>query len=178
MAELKRWSIGLALLFSLWLDGTLSHWLNNVLPSGFTGVNFWSIVVGICLIGLVDDLNNREIIIALVIGLLADLYYLGFVGPYTVGLPLLMFTSQKIARFIPEVFVVRLIIVPIFYLLFTLLFWLIMTTAGVINVDLRSVFLGLLYNFILALILTTLTYPLWVRLARDYPFGEKLDPYH
>ncbi|TVV03823.1 rod shape-determining protein MreD, partial [Lactobacillus paragasseri] len=88
MAELRRWYVAIALFMALILDGVLAYNLQTfIFHRGFSG-SCWLTVVGITLIALCDDKNDANIWLCLGLGLIADLYYLGVIGIYTVAFPL------------------------------------------------------------------------------------------
>ena len=116
MAELRRWYVAIALFMALILDGVLAYNLQTfIFHRGFSG-SCWLTVVGITLIALCDDKNDANIWLCLGLGFIADLYYLGVTGIYTVAFPLICFLIQQSARFLPEVFWFRLLICLVVYL--------------------------------------------------------------
>lgn len=97
MAELRRWYVAIALFMALILDGVLAYNLQTfIFHRGFSG-SCWLTVVGITLIALCDDKNDANIWLCLGLGFIADLYYLGVIGIYTVAFPLICFLIQQSA---------------------------------------------------------------------------------
>ena len=120
MATLRKWYVGIALFFTMILDGSLAWAFQKIMFRPNFGAACWFSVVGITLIALRNDLNKDNIWLSLGVGLLADIYYFGYIGVYTVAFPLLCYILQKLARFLPETFWFRLIISLISYLFVSL----------------------------------------------------------
>lgn len=173
MAELRRWYVAIALFMALILDGVLAYNLQTfVFHRSFSG-SFWLTIIGITLIALCDDKNDSNIWLSLGLGLIADLYYLGIIGIYTVAFPLVCFFIQQSARFLPEVFWFRLLICLVTYFCVSAYVFLMLNVAGLIQLSFASFLHSILPNLLWCLILVICTYCFWVKLAEDYPFLKK-----
>lgn len=170
MAVLRRWYVAIALFIALILDGVLGKLFQGWLFHGTYGAACWISLVGICLIALCDDQNVNNIWLSLGIGILADGYYLGFFGVYTVAFPLICFLVEKIARYLPEVFWSRLVVCLLAYLAVNFYLYLIFSIVGVISLPISSLFKGMLLGLITSFILTLLTYSFWTKLVEKHPF--------
>lgn len=177
MAIFKRWWVAIALFFAMLLDGTLSAAIHPLLSHGSFKASCSFVVIGVIMLGLMDDMNFNEVWLSCVIGILADMYYLGFLGIYAVGLPVLCWLSQRIARFLPEVFWMRLIVTIVFYVLFNIYVWLILTAVGIVSVPASQLMISLLANAVWCIPFTIISYPLWYWLARNHPFLEHFNNY-
>ena len=202
-SKLSRWYIAIAEFGALIIDGVASIYAHSLLGLSGVSASFWLVVIAVAACSLIDENNNNEIILAFFIGLIADIYYLGFIGPYTVGLTSVSYTHlraherqmcirdrpytvgltlvswlcQKVTRILPDVFVVRVPVIVICYLLFDAFFWFILTIASTISISFSQVLWGMIANAILALILASLSYPLFNLLGREYPFAIKMNYY-
>lgn len=176
-SKLSRWYIAIAEFGALIIDGVASIYAHSLLGLSGVSASFWLDVIAVAACSLIDENNNNEIILAFFIGLIADIYYLGFIGPYTVGLTLVSWLCQKVTRILPDVFVVRVPVIVICYLLFDAFFWFILTIASTISISFSQVLWGMIANAILALILASLSYPLFNLLGREYPFAIKMNYY-
>jgi rod shape-determining protein MreD len=173
MAELRRWYVAIALFVALILDGVLAYNLQTfIFHRGFSG-SCWLTIIGITLISLCDDKNDGDIWLCLGLGLIADLYYLGIIGIYTVAFPLICFIIQQSARFLPEVFWFRLLICLVTYLCVSAYVFLMFNMVGIIQLSFASFSRSILPNLLWCLILVLCTYWFWVKLAEEYPFLKK-----
>ena len=171
MAILRRWYVAIALFMALILDGVLAYNLQTfIFHRSFSG-SCWLTVVGITLIALCDDKNDANIWLCLGLGIIADLYYLGIIGIYTVAFPLICFFIEKSARFLPEVFWFRLLVCLVTYLCVSV--FLMLNLIGLIQLSFVSFTHSILPNLLWCLILAISTYWFWVKLAEDYPFLKK-----
>lgn len=177
MHILRQWILAIALFVALILDGSLSFYLHQFMTVGDYGAACWLMPIGVMLIGLFDDTNSKEIWLALGAGVVADIYSLGIIGVYTVFLPVICFVCQKIARFLPEMFWSRLIIVLLGVTLLDIYSWGILTMVGLIDVSAQAMLVSLGINLIWSLVFTALTYWIWGNLAQDYPFLVDLQAY-
>lgn len=173
MRIFHQWILAIALYFALVLDGVISMVLQRWLPP----CSSLLLPTAVILIALFDDMNNKEIYLALGAGVIADIYFLGFLGVYTVSLPLLTWLCQKFARFLPETFWARLVIVILGTLLLQIYSFAILTIIGLTNVGLIALLKNLGTSLVLTIIWTIATYGLWGRLAESYPFLVDLDAY-
>lgn len=173
MAELRRWYVAIALFMALILDGVLAYNLQTfIFHRGFSG-SCWLTIIGITLISLCDDKNDADIWLCLGLGLIADLYYLGIIGIYTVAFPLICFFIQQSARFLPEVFWFRLLICLVTYLCVSAYVFLMFNMVGIIQLSFASFSRSILPNLLWCFILVLCTYWFWVKLAEEYPFLKK-----
>lgn len=177
MTFLKKWAMAIALFITLLVDGSLSATIHPLLSHGTFKSSCWLLAIAVIMIGLIDDTNINEIWLALAMGIIADMYYVGFFGIYTVGLPVLCWISQKIARYLPELFWVRLIVTIILYILLNIYVWLIMNTVNVITISSARLFISLLANAVWCILFTIITYPIWYWMVQKYPFLVNLDVY-
>ncbi|CCI80894.1 rod shape-determining protein MreD [Lactobacillus hominis] len=177
MNILRRWYVAIALFAALILDGICSFRLQSILFHGFGGAACWFTVVGIVLIGLCDDQNIDNVWLSLGIGLIADVFYMGFIGVYTVIFPAICFLSEKVARFLPEIFISRLIVSLLAYLLVDIYVFLVCNAVGVISVSTLDLVKSFLPSLIMCLIIFLITYAFWVWLVEKYPFLDKRTPY-
>lgn len=177
MRTFRKWILAIALFVAIILDGSLAFYLHQFMTYNDYGSACWLMPIGVMLIGLFDDVNSNEIWLALGAGLVADIYSLGIVGVYTVFLPLACFVCQKIARFLPEMFWSRLIVVLLGVTLLDIYSWGVLTMVGLINVSAHDMLISLAFNLGWSFIFTVLTYWIWGNLARDYPFLVDLQAY-
>ncbi len=177
MHLLREWVLAIALYIALLIDGAMAFYLHQFLTIGDFRASATLLPIGIMVIALVDDINKKEIWLALGAGLVADIASLGLIGVYTVFLPLLCWLCQKIARFLPEIFWARLLVVVLGLALLDVYIWGVLTMVGLTNASIKILLLSLLYNLFWSLILFTASYWLWVGLAQDYPFLNDLSVY-
>lgn len=177
MHLLREWVLAIALYVALLLDGAIAFYLHQFLNIGNFRASATLLPIGIMVIALVDDINQKEIWLALGAGIIADVTNLGIIGVYTVSLPLLCWLCQKIARFLPEIFWSRLLVVVLGLVLLDFYIWGVLTMVGLTNMPLKILLFSLIYNLLWSIILFTISYWLWVKLARDYPFLNDLSVY-
>lgn len=177
MRIFREWILAIALYVALILDGSLSFYLHQFMNWGSIGANCWLLAIGIMLIALLDDTNEKEIWLALGAGVVADISSLGIIGVYTVFFPLASWACQRIARFLPEVFWSRLIVVLLGLTLLDFYSWLVLNTVGIISISLHTLLFSLLFNLLWSAIFFCLTYWIWFILARQYPFLVDLNAY-
>ena len=149
MSVFRKWVLAISLFVALVLEGVCSFYLHQFMTYGNYGAFSVILPISIMLIGLFDDTNENEIWLALGTGIIADIYFYGIIGIYTVFLPLSCWAGQKIARFLPEIFWARLIVVLI----------------------------SLLVNLGWTILFFVLLYWIWGNLAQDYPFLIDLNAY-
>lgn len=177
MRIFRKWVLAIALFVSIVLDGSLSFYLHQFLTFKGAASSCDLLLIGIMLIALFDDINQNEFWLALGTGVVADIVNLGFIGVYTVFLPVACWVCQKMARFLPEVFWSRLIIVLLGTIVFEIYSWAILNLVGIISAGTRSLLVSSAYNLIWTLVFFILTYWIWGRLATDYPFLIDLNAY-
>lgn len=177
MHYLREWTLAIALYVALVLDGSLSFYLHQLLHFKGITASPWLLPIGIMLIALFDEMNSKEIWLALGAGVVADIYFLGIIGIYTVALPLLSWVGQKIARFLPETFWARLIAVLLGVCLFDLYSILLFSLLKMMKPSLSLLWLNLGLNLLWAALFFTLTYWIWGSLSRNYPFLNDLQAY-
>ena len=177
MRIFREWVLAIALYVALVVDSSLAFYLHQFMNLGPYGASCWLMPIGIMLIGLFDDMNGREIWLALGAGVVADIYTTGIIGIYTVFLPLSCWACQKAARFLPEIFLSRLIVVLIGVTLLDVYDWVILNMVGVISVGTVNLLVSLLINLIWSAIFTCATYWIWAILATRYPFMVDLNAY-
>lgn len=177
MRIFREWVLAIALYVALVLDGTLSFHLHQFMHWGNYGAACWLLPIGVMLIGLFDDTNYKEIWLALGAGVVADISTLGIIGVYTVFLPLSCWLCQKVARFLPEMFWSRLVIVLIGVSLLDAYCWGVLTMVGIVDASLHTLLLSIVINLIWSTVFFTLTYWIWGTLAQNYPFLIDLNAY-
>lgn len=170
MRILREWYVAIALLIALILDGIFAFQFQSLFVHGVHGASCWFTVVGIVLIGLCDDRNQNNLWLALGIGVIADMYYLGFLGIYTVAFPIICFLAQKVARFLPEIFWSRLLVALLAYILMNAYLFLAYSIAGTIRLPLSSLLLSILPSLGVCIVIFLITYKFWVWLVEKYPF--------
>ena len=177
MRIVREWILAIALFVALVLDGSLSLYLHQFMVYGSYNSACLFVPIGIMLIALFDDTNKREIWLALGTGIVADLYFLGIIGVYSVFLPLVCWACQRLARFLPEVFWARLIVVLAGVIILSIYSWIILSMVGMISISDHLMLISLIPTLIWSSIFTVLTYWIWGNLAQDYPFMINLDAY-
>lgn len=177
MRIFREWVLAIALYVALVLDGSLALYLHQFMNYQEYGASNWLLPIGIMLIGLFDDTNSKEIWLALGAGVVADISTLGIIGIYTAFFPLSLWVCQKIARFLPEIFWARLIVVLIGLTILDVYSWGILNLVGIINISSRVMLISLLFNLGWSIVLFILTYWIWGNLAQRYPFLVDLDAY-
>lgn len=170
MRILRQWYVAIALLVAVLLDGIIAYRLQGFIFQGQFGASCWFSVVGISLIGLIDDRNVNNLWLCFGIGILADLYYYGFLGVYTVSFPLLCFLAQKSARILPEVFWTRLIATLVGYALMEIYLFIVFSIAGTISLPISSLLWSFLPGWGMCLVIFLITYRFWVKLVEKHPF--------
>lgn len=177
MATLRKWYVGIALFFAMILDGSLALAFQKIFYHPNWGTACWFTVVGICLIALFDDLNKNNIWLILAIGVLADGYYFGYFGIYTVAFPLLYYILQKLTRFLPETFWFRLIVCLLSYLFVSVYVFFIYAIIGTQQIGIKSLLLSIFPSWVVCAIIFFITYALWQNLIGKYPFLENQKNY-
>lgn len=173
MRFLQKYNLALVLFLALLLNGSLSLSLRSVMQ---LSANFL-MPVGMMLIALFDDTNKNELWLALGAGIISDIYFYGIVGVYTICLPGICWLLQKMARYLPEVFLVRIIVTLVGAILLNGCSWLILNLMGLISVPFADLIKTMIPTIIWSLVFAIISYPLWANLTRKYPFMVKLDNY-
>ncbi|GAA3628525.1 rod shape-determining protein MreD [Lactobacillus hamsteri] len=177
MRVFRKWVLAIALFVALILDGTLAFYLHQFMNIGAYGASTWILPIGIMLIGLFDDTNPNEIWLALGAGIVADISTLGIIGVYTVFFPVSCWACQRVARFLPEIFWSRLIVVIIGVTILDIYSWAILTMVGIISVSIKIMLISLAVNACWTIIFFSITYWIWGNLAENYPFLIDLRAY-
>lgn len=177
MRIFREWVLAIALFVALTLDGSISLYLHQFMTWNTYGASCWIMPIGIMLIGLFDDVNSKEIWLALGAGIVADISTLGIIGIYTVFLPLASWVCQRVARFLPDVFWSRLLVVLLGLTLLDLYNWVVLSLVGIITVSVHMMLMSLLLNLGWSIIFFVLTYWIWGNLATNYPFMVDLNAY-
>lgn len=177
MRFVREWALAIALYLALVLDGALSFYLHQFLHIGSFAAATWFMPIGVMLIALFDDTNKREIWLALGAGIVADIFSAGIIGVYTVFLPLASYCCQRIARFLPETFWARLLVVLLGLSLLDAYSWGIFTLVNMTTASFHVMLMSLLFNLVWSLFFFILSYWIWGRLAQNYPFLIDLSAY-
>lgn len=172
MNALRRWSVGIALFCAMILDGSLAWAFQKILFHPDFGAACWFTVVGITLMALYNDLNKNNIWLALGIGVLADMFYFGYLGVYTVAFPLLCYILQKVARFLPETFWFRLIVCLISYLFVSFYVFTMYIIVGTQQPSFSSFLLNIVPSWIVCTLIYFVSYSFWINLVDKHPFLE------
>lgn len=170
MRILREWYVAIALLVAVVLDGVVAFYTQGFIFHGTYGASCWFTVIGIVLMGLCNDRNESNIWLALGIGVVADMYYLGFLGVYTVAFPTLCFLAEAIARFLPEVFWSRLVVCLLAYILMDAYLFLVYSIAGTISLPISSLLMSILPGLGMCVIIFLITYNFWVWIVGKHPF--------
>ncbi|PXZ36577.1 rod shape-determining protein MreD, partial [Lactobacillus helveticus] len=104
MSVFRKWVLAIGLFVAIVVDGVCSLYLHQFMDYGSFGAASLILPISVMLIGLFDDTNKNEIWLALGTGIVADIYFYGFIGIYAVFLPFSCWIYQKIACFLPEIF--------------------------------------------------------------------------
>lgn len=177
MSVFRKWVLAISLFVALVLEGVCSFYLHQFMTYGNYGAFSVILPISIMLIGLFDDTNENEIWLALGTGIIADIYFYGIIGIYTVFLPLSCWAGQKIARFLPEIFWARLIVVLIDTTAFIVYSWLVFKMIGFASISIHMLLMSLLVNLGWTILFFVLLYWIWGNLAQDYPFLIDLNTY-
>ncbi|RHW53068.1 rod shape-determining protein MreD [Lactobacillus bombicola] len=175
MRSLQRFVLALALYIALVINASLALYLHEFFSLGSSTNLLLSI--GIMLIALFDDTNKNEIWLALGAGIISDIYFYGIIGIYAVALPTTCWLLQKVARFLPEVFWARMLVIIIAVVGVNAYSWLILKITGVINVSVLDLLWSVPTTIGWSFLFACLTYKIWSRLAIKYPFLVNLNNY-
>ena len=163
MSVFRKWVLAISLFVALVLEGVCSFYLHQFMTYGNYGAFSVILPISIMLIGLFDDTNENEIWLALGTGIIADIYFYGIVGIYTV--------------FLPEIFWARLIVVLIDTTAFIVYSWLVFKMIGFASISIHMLLMSLLVNLGWTILFFVLLYWIWGNLAQDYPFLIDLNAY-
>lgn len=177
MRIFREWVLAIALYVALVLDGAFAFHLHQFMYIGNYGAACWLMPIGVMLIGLFDDTNYREIWLAFGAGIVADISTLGIIGVYTVFLPVACWLCQRVARFLPEMFWSRLVIVLIGVSALDAYIWGILTMVGLIDASVHTLLISTALNLGWSILFFALTYWIWGVLTQNYPFLIDLDAY-
>lgn len=177
MSIFRKWVLAIGLFVAIIVDGSCSFYLHQFMNYGSFGATSIILPISVMLIGLFDDTNENEIWLAIGTGFVADIYFYGFIGIYIVFLPLCCWICQKVARFLPEIFWARLIIILLGTTIFVVYDWLILNMIGVATGNIHGLLMSLLVNLGWTIIFFICLYWIWGNLARDYPFLIDLNAY-
>ena len=143
MSIFRKWVLAIAMFVALIIDGICSFYLHQFMNYGSFGAASVILPISMMLIGLFDDTNENEIWLAIGTGIVADVYFYGIIGIYTVFLPVSCWLCQRIARFLPEVFWARLIVILLGTTVFIAYSWLIFKAVGFADVSMHALLLSL-----------------------------------
>ena len=177
MSIFRKWVLAIAMFVALIVDGICSFCLNQFMNYGSFGAASVILPISMMLIGLFDDTNDNEIWLAIGIGIVADIYFYGIIGIYTVFLPVSCWICQKVARFLPEVFWARLIVILFGTAVFVAYDWLVFKDVGLADASVYTLLMSLLVNLGWSAVVFVLVYWIWGNLAQDYPFLIDLNAY-
>ncbi|WP_297950410.1 rod shape-determining protein MreD [uncultured Lactobacillus sp.] len=177
MTTLRKWALAIGLFIALVVDGVCALYLHQFMTYGSFAASSVILPISVMLIGLFDDTNDNEIWLALGTGIVADIYFYGIIGVYTVFLPVSCWVCQKIARFLPEVFCARLIIILLGTAVFVAYSWLIFNMLGITTASVHVLLMSILVSLGWSIVFFILLYWIWGNLAQDYPFLVDLNAY-
>lgn len=177
MSVFRKWVLAVGLFVALVVEGTCSFYLHQFMSYGNYGAFSVILPISIMLIGLFDDTNKNEIWLAIGTGVVADVYFYGIIGIYTIFLPFSCWGGQKIARFLPEVFWARLIVILLDTTAFITYSWLVFKMINFASISVHALLMSLLVNLGWTIVFFILLYWIWGNLAQDYPFLIDLNAY-
>ena len=151
MSIFRKWVLAIAMFVVLIVDGICSFYLHQFMNYGSFGAASVILPISMMLIGLFDDTNDNEIWLAIGIGIVADIYFYGIIGIYTVFLPVSCWICQKVARFLPEVFWARLIVILFGTTVFVAYDWLVFKAVGLADASVYTLLMSLLVLFMVVL---------------------------
>ncbi|MGO2722276.1 MAG: rod shape-determining protein MreD [Lactobacillus sp.] len=176
MRIFHQWVLALALYFALSCEGLVSVYIQHLAIHGFIAPVF-VLPIAVMIINLIDDLNVQEYWLALGAGVIADLYFWGIIGIYTVFLPVSVWCCHRLARILPDFWLFRWIVVLVGTSCLTVYIWLILNFMDLASISVISLWQNLFGNLIMSSVLFGCTYWLWVWLSQSYPFLVDLDAY-
>lgn len=95
MSIFRKWVLAIAMFVALIVDGICSFYLHQFMNYDSFGAASVILPISMMLIGLFDDTNDNEIWLAIGTGIVADIYFYGIIGIYTVFLPVSCWICQK-----------------------------------------------------------------------------------
>lgn len=167
MRQIKRWLAAIVLLIVAILSGSLTMFLHPVM---WGKVSFGLTLIGLVTLALYDEDNYNLLWLAGLLGLLCDWFYLGFLGVCLVAFPALTFLTQRIARYIPEVALPKMLVVVLMYLLQYLYLFLVLAMFNLSDTGRSAFWQGLGSSLLSAIVWTVLTFWAWRKLAQNFPF--------
>ncbi len=177
MRIFKQWVVAIALYVAMILDGCLAAVLHQTMSYGNSRASLLLLPIAVMVVAFEDDRNAKEVWLALAVGVIADLYFYGIIGVYAVGLPVMSAFGRWYSRVFPELFIFRLIGLLLMTSAFSAYVWLIFRLIGWTHSSLGQAGMSILYTAGWSALLTVLTYWIWAKLARNYPFLVDLDNY-
>ena len=87
MSTFRKWVLAIGLFIALVVDGVCALYLHQFMTYDNFAASSVILPISVMLIGLFDDTNDNEIWLALGAGIVADIYFYGIIGVYTVFLP-------------------------------------------------------------------------------------------
>ena len=177
MSIFRKWVLAIAMFVALIVDGICSFYLHQFMNYGSFGAASVILPISMMLIGLFDDTNDNEIWLAIGIGIVADIYFYGIIGIYTVFFLVSCWICQKVARFLPEVFWARLIVILFGTTVFVAYDWLVFKAVGLADASVYTLLMSLLVNLGWSAVVFVLVYWIWGNLVQDYPFLIDLNAY-
>lgn len=170
---LTNWVIPLSLLLAVVISGTISLYFAPLIHTKYIDAGLSLVQVGIVLLGLNAEDNKKLVWVTLVLGIIADWYYFGFLGIYAILFPATLFVAQKISRFIPRTFWAYLLITLAILLTWQIYMFGLVNLFGVASVSIETFLINSLpATLILGLVIYCLTYHLWMWLIQKYPFYQ------
>lgn len=161
----------LVLLLAIVVSGTLSLYLAPLIHNRFIDAGLSLVEIGIVLLGLTDEDNNKLIYLMIGLGLIADWYYFGFIGVYAVLFPVTLFVAQKITRYLPESFFSYLLITILFLLSWQIYIFGLLNLFSLVNVSLKLFLINSVpATLLIGIVLYFLTFGFWIWLIKKYPF--------
>lgn len=175
MRIFKKLILAFTLYLALVINASLSFFLHQFFAR--TGGSNLLMPISMMLIALFDDTNKNEIWLALCSGIVADLYYFGIIGIYTIALPIICLVLQWMARFLPEVFWIRFLIILLTTILLDFYTWIIINLVGISSISVTKLLTNIIPTVGWSILFTIITYKFWNILANNYPFMVNLDNY-
>ena len=177
MSTFRKWVLAIGLFIALVVDGVCALYLHQFMTYDNFAASSVILPISVMLIGLFDDTNDNEIWLALGAGIVADIYFYGIIGVYTVFLPATCWICQKTARFLPEMLWARLIVVLLGTAVFVAYSWLIFNMVGISAASAHVLLMSILVSLGWAVVFFFLLYCIWGNLAQDFPFLIDLNAY-